>query len=86
LAISLPRLHLAVAGADCKVMRRTGRTAGKGFCAERACDEQLKPKLSTEVRGIFHWMLHGLADYLKNGTIPAEGRSCHLSVSRIPET
>jgi putative DNA primase/helicase len=30
-------------------------------------DEQLKAKLRTEASGILNWMLHGLADYLKNG-------------------
>jgi putative DNA primase/helicase len=30
-------------------------------------DEQLKPKLRTEASGILNWMLHGLADYSKDG-------------------
>ena len=37
------------------------------MCRKSVRDEQLKPKLCTEVRGIFHWMLRGVADYRLNG-------------------
>jgi hypothetical protein len=37
------------------------------LCRKSVRDEQLKPKLCTEVRGIFHWMLRGVADYRLNG-------------------